>query len=50
MAIVLVFFPLAYVLRRTFLYRFLLFQMGSIAIAIIAALWLYERVFNTTIL
>jgi hypothetical protein len=49
MAIVLVFFPLAFALRQTLLYRFLLFQMGSLAIVVIAALWLYERAFNTTI-
>jgi hypothetical protein len=50
MAIVLVFFPFAFALRRTSFYQFLLFRVGSLVIAIIAALWLFERVSNTTIL
>jgi hypothetical protein len=50
MAIVLAFFPLAFALRRTSIYGHLLFRAGSLAIALIAALWLLERVSNTTIL
>jgi hypothetical protein len=50
MAIVLVFFPLAFALRRTSFYQLLLFRVGSLVIAAIAALWLVERVSNTTIL
>jgi hypothetical protein len=50
MAIVLVFFPIAYLLRRTFVYQWLLFRVGSVLIAVIAALWMYERLFNSTIL
>jgi hypothetical protein len=50
MAIVLIFFPLAYLLRGTRFYRHVLFQLGSLVIAGIAALWMYERVFNAEIL
>jgi hypothetical protein len=45
MAIVLVFFPLAFMLRSTLFYRRLSLQVGSIA-----GLWMYERVFNAEIL
>jgi hypothetical protein len=50
MAIVLVFLPIAYLLRGTFLYRSLVLRMGSLLIAVIAGLWMYERLFNTEIL
>jgi hypothetical protein len=50
MAIVLVFFPVAYLLRGTFVYQWLLFRVGSVLIAVIAALWMYERLFNSKIL
>jgi hypothetical protein len=50
MAIVLIFFPLAYLLRGTRFYRRVLFQFGSLVIAGIAALWMYERIFNAEIL
>jgi hypothetical protein len=50
MAIVLVFFPLAYLLRETLLYQWVLFRAGSLLIAVIATLWMYERLFNSTIL
>jgi hypothetical protein len=50
MAIVLVFFPIAFLLRGTFVYQWLLFRVGSVLIAVIAALWMYERLFNSTIL
>ena len=46
MAIVLVFFPLAFLLRRTFFYERLVFRVGSLLIAMIAGLWMYERTFN----
>jgi hypothetical protein len=50
MAIVLAFFPLAFLLRDTYLYQRLVFRYGSLLVAVIAGLWMYERVFNTTIL
>ena len=46
LAIIAGFLPLAYLLRRTWLYRKLIFVGGSIAIALIAAIWLVERVFD----
>jgi hypothetical protein len=42
-AIVSVFLPLAYLLRRTWLYRTLVLVGGSVAIVVIAALWFAER-------
>jgi hypothetical protein len=50
LAIVAVFLPLAYALRRTWLYRRLVFVGGSLAIAVLAALWLAERAFNLQLL
>jgi hypothetical protein len=50
LAIVAVFLPLAYALRRTWLYRRLVFVGGSLAIAALAALWLAERAFNWQLL
>jgi hypothetical protein len=50
MAIVLAFFPLAFLLRDTYVYQGLVFRYGSLLVAVIAGLWMYERVFNTTIL
>jgi hypothetical protein len=47
MAIVLVFFPLAFLVRNTFFYERLVFRTGSLLIALVAGLWMYERVFNT---
>ena len=42
-AIVLVFLPIAYLLRDTKFYRWVIFYAGSIVIAILAAIWVYER-------
>src|SRR5205807_985706 len=42
-AIVSVFLPLAYLLRRTWLYRTLVLVGGSVAIIVTAALWFVER-------
>jgi hypothetical protein len=50
MAIVFVFFPLAYLLRGTFFYQRLVFRVGSLVIAVIAGLWMYERLFNSAVL
>ncbi len=49
-AIVAVFLPLAFMLRGTMLYRWAVFRIGSVLVAIIAGLWMYERVFNTEII
>jgi hypothetical protein len=43
LAIVLLFLPLAFALRSTWLYRRLMFAGGSFAIAAVAAMWLVER-------
>jgi hypothetical protein len=45
-AIVAVFLPLAYLLRRTWLYRGVMLVGGSGAIAMVAALWFVERAFD----
>lgn len=44
--IVIVFLPLAYALRKTFLYRRLVFVGGSSAIILLATIWLIERAGN----
>lgn len=49
-AIVLVFLPIAYALRDSSFYRLGIFKIGSAAIALIAAIWMVERVFNLEIL
>ena len=46
LAIVAVFLPLAYLLRDTAFYRWVIFTAGSIAIMILAAIWFCERAFN----
>jgi HupE / UreJ protein len=46
LAIVSVFLPVAYALRRTWVYRRVLFVYGSAAIALVAFLWLVQRAFN----
>ena len=50
LAIVMVFLPIAYMLRGTRFYRLLVFRIGSIVVAVIAGLWMIERGFNTEIL
>ncbi len=45
LAIVGAFLPIAYALRRTLLYRRMIFAGGSALIALIAAVWMAERVF-----
>ena len=50
LAIVLVFLPIAFLLRDTKFYRYVIFYGGSIAIAIIAAIWCIERIGNREIL
>ena len=43
LAIVMAFLPLAYGARHTVLYARMVFQGGSLAILVLAALWLVER-------
>ena len=50
LAIVSAFLPVAYLLRRTRLYRHAVFTAGSAAIALIAAIWLIERAFDLKLL
>ncbi|MGH8809974.1 MAG: HupE/UreJ family protein, partial [Noviherbaspirillum sp.] len=42
-AIVAVFLPLAYALRQTWVYRKMVFNAGSMLIAVVASIWLAER-------
>ena len=49
LAIVAAFLPLAYLLRRTPFYRRAIFVGGSVAIAVIAAVWLSERALDVKI-
>jgi len=46
LAIVSLFFPVAYALRRTYFYQFGVLKLGSAAVAIISLLWLLERSFD----
>ncbi len=46
LAIVGVFLPVAYALRRTAFYQRGVFLLGSAAIALVALLWLVQRAFN----
>ncbi|MEO5863161.1 MAG: HupE/UreJ family protein [Burkholderiales bacterium] len=45
-AIVAVFLPLAFALRKTWVYQRLVLVAGSLLIAVVAAAWLVERVFD----
>jgi len=50
LAIVAVFLPLAFSLRRSWFYRRLVMTGGSLAIAVLAAVWLCERLFMFKVL
>jgi HupE / UreJ protein len=50
LAIVIVFLPLAYALRRTLFYRRWVMVGGSVLIALLAAVWLLERAFGLKLL
>jgi len=50
LAIVAVFLPLAFALRRHWVYQRLIFVGGSLVIAVIAGIWLAERVANFKLL
>ena len=49
LAVVLAFFPIAFLLRGTWLYRRLVFMGGSALVFLIAAIWAIERAFSLTI-
>nr|WP_314863082.1 HupE/UreJ family protein [uncultured Undibacterium sp.] len=49
LAIVAVFLPLAYLTRKTWMYQKLILNGGSVAIVLLAAIWLCERVFDLRI-
>jgi hypothetical protein len=46
LAIVSAFLPLAYALRRSWVYRRVIFLGGSAAIVVVAGIWMIERMFN----
>jgi HupE / UreJ protein len=50
LAIVLVFLPLAFALRRTLLYRRGVLVGGSLVVALLAAAWFFERAFEVQLL
>jgi hypothetical protein len=50
LAIVCAFLPMAFALRHTWLYRRLIFIGGSLLIAVVAGIWLAERLFNFKVL
>jgi hypothetical protein len=50
LAIVAVFLPIAFGLRRSWAYNCLTLKLGSAAIAMVAAVWMVERVFEVTLL
>ncbi len=50
LAIVLVFLPLALMLRGTLFYRWVVFRIGSVVVSIISGIWMCERVFNSEII
>ena len=50
LAIVTAFLPLAYGARHTVVYTRMVFQGGSLAIMLLAALWLMERGLNLKLL
>lgn len=50
LAIVLVYLPLAYALRKTRFYELVVLKLGSIAVIIVGVIWMWERIFNVEIL
>ena len=50
LAIVSAFLPVAFWLRASWFYRRLVFIGGSLAIAVVAGIWLVERAFNMKII
>ena len=50
LAIVAVFLPIAFLVRNSKFYEVVILKIGSIAIAIVAAIWMLERIGNFEIL
>jgi HupE / UreJ protein len=50
LALVIVFLPIAYKLSRYPLYKPVVLKSCSIGIAGLASLWLFERIFNTSVI
>lgn len=50
LAIVAVAFPIAFLIRKTELYHYFILMGGSLIVAILAAIWMYERIFSAEIL
>ena len=50
LAIVIVALPLAYSLRKTKFYELGVFRLGSLAVAMMGAIWMVERIFNVELL
>lgn len=50
LAIVALFLPLAFGLRRSWAYNYLTLKLGSAAIAMVATIWVVERMFEVTLL
>ena len=46
LTIVFIYFPLAYVLRNTQIYQWFFLRIGSGFVALLATIWLFERIFN----
>jgi len=49
-AIVLVFLPFAFMLRRTVFYRWVVLRLGSVLVATVGGLWMIERIFDVKII
>jgi hypothetical protein len=49
-AIVALFLPLAYVIRKSFFYRRVVLLSGSLVITMVALVWLAERAFDLKLL
>ncbi len=49
-ALVALFVPLAFLVRRSGPYRWGALQLGSVVISVVAAIWLYERAFNVLVI
>lgn len=50
LAIVVAFLPIAYALRKSAFYKWGVLIAGSLLIALLAAIWFYERAFNASII
>lgn len=49
LAIVVVYLPIAYAIRNSPFYQFVVFKLGSVAIVIVGVIWMIERIFNLEI-